>query len=216
LSTSHAGKSGRALRAVLVYSTVICFGSVSNHNVSAHDYAWPGPYRVSHQHDIRVTSPYWVSEVDATVDDYDSVQQLSMHWGEFSFNSTPIRIVMGNYCQLGGLFGRADPMTFAHNKYRRCWGFPDGLNTYWCGHIGDTEYKIRYAHIYLNTCAPGWEYWLTAVGWKRMLVTHEVGHVLGLKHVPCSTRSIMCEMYDTSVTSLQTHDRSDLEDKYYP
>lgn len=182
-------------------------------SASAHDYLYP--WRVS-------TNTVYVRERPSN---------LLLEWTNSEaiadFNSTNLTVMRGGYpgymfigisggaySQLGNMLG----FTMVHRwslleGWTDCYPFGGGVNSCY----GDNK-TVKWAYVYANSSAPEWPRYHARSSFDRWLVTHEIGHAVGLAHAMFSDASVMWEAPSTTFpfpyVSLQTLDRTNINGMY--
>lgn len=183
---------------------------MTSSEIEAHEVGW----KVKANQDIYVhnnTAFEGSAEMRA---DYNSTD-LNVYAGYYQ-GRTNVGIVAGNWCDMGSLLALAQVNAIVGTAWKPCSTYPDGRATGNCG--GDV--RAEHAWIVINTCNPDMASWRAAGGkyFDRRLLTHEMGHVVGLAHVNCGYNSVMeltyCFTPNSFINKLMSHDVSDINGMY--
>jgi len=178
-------------------------------SVSAHDYTWriDTPDKVA----VNDASPLkdWI--VAEAASNFRNVSKVKMQYGP-NPDAFQVDFVYGNPLVMGINSGFAE--VWKHSwltGWHRCFEIFGTSNH--C--IEDT---VVYARIFINEQGFIYRKLNGSSQMQRYLATHELGHVPGLKDIPCppTNSSIMSDCFDPSAfyLTLQSHDVADLNSMY--
>ena len=165
----------------------------------AHDFSLPFKWDT----DVTITVESRIPQsahVHSAADDYDDNTDLTVK--RCSPDSE-----CGNVIHYDGYYGPSEPVAWAspYSYSVKCTNDEHELT----GYCNETNHKVDFAYIYYNTHYT-YDDLLVAV-----LARHEMGHVWGLNHTPCSVASVMkpgtCQ---NQYGNLQQHDKNDVNAKY--
>jgi len=151
---------------------------------------------------VKVKTPYAItvghphsSLLDSTlkiIADFNSTELCGTHLGYPTSENTYARTVKGSYCFLKDKdympLGTHRSYNYVNYNYRLYWN-RDWSPIGFCG--GDN--KVVWGDLIINTCHPRYASMTEAGGpvVDRMIMIHELGHVVGLGHRLCEESSVM-------------------------
>lgn len=164
----------------------------------------------------RLTDAVLKNNLGHAISEWDSTSELDVESGPRAAASpyltdfSNIIYIQANFGNIGFVASAAQTMDNLRLCFNTRTGWPDGT----CD-TGDN--KADFAYIAVNEFHRD-DFESGAGAKAKNILTHEIGHVIGIDHSPCSTASIMksrpyaaCPTYETE---LQTHDTDDVSDAY--
>lgn len=115
----------------------------------------------------------------------------------------------GRIVVLQGNWGATGWKAYAHpfNNLTECVTYPGTTSN------GNCDWWFRranFGYVYMND-----NYGIYSSAFANLLVRHEIGHIFGLAHVPCTTWSVMVtEDCGSGPGQLTTHDINDINSYY--
>lgn len=168
--------------------------------VYAHEF--PTGYRFKWNTDVDITVESRIAQsaqVHSAADDYDDNTDLDVD--RCSPNSN-----CGNVIHYSANYGTSDAQAWAdmYSRSVKCTNSEHELN----GHCNLTNRKADFAYAIYNTAHS-----LSGDAY-HYVARHEMGHIWGLAHTPCGTKSVMRYNCNSYYGYLTHHDRVDINAKY--
>ncbi|MDQ6418833.1 M57 family metalloprotease [Paenibacillus sp. LHD-117] len=201
----------RNLKKVLILSTLaatlFALPVVHAHNTDVYSGNWPSSVATNLAVAYGTSASTWSALIQQSAERWNGIDPnvaitSIYHNPEVDNETFPSRINLFA-TDLGSTGDWALALNF---KYSVLWGYTGDWDAEW--KVG----RIRLNNNTDSTTKRGFSFYDTDL--KRKIITHEIGHTLGLKHPADTSETAIMKQGDNLYYTIQTHDKDVLKSKY--